>query len=45
MKRTYETPVVEKIAFQYQEQVVAASGGFDQINTDFVNCKEIIAER
>ena len=25
MKRTYETPAAEKIAFQYQEQVVAAS--------------------
>lgn len=25
MKKTYETPVAEKIAFQYREQVVAAS--------------------
>lgn len=27
MKKTYETPSVEKIAFQYRDQVVAASGG------------------
>lgn len=26
MKKTYETPSVEKIAFQYRDQVVAASG-------------------
>lgn len=25
MKKTYETPNVEKIAFQYRDQVVAAS--------------------
>lgn len=27
MKKTYETPSIEKIAFQYRDQVVAASGG------------------
>lgn len=27
MKKTYETPSVEKIAFQYRDQVVVASGG------------------
>ena len=27
MKKTYETPNVEKIAFQYRDQVVVASGG------------------
>ena len=26
MKKTYETPNVEKIAFQYRDQVIAASG-------------------
>lgn len=26
MKKTYETPIVEKIAFNYRDQVVAASG-------------------
>ena len=26
MKRVYETPVVEKLAFQYREQIVARSG-------------------
>lgn len=25
MKKTYETPTVEKIAFQYRDQVVVAS--------------------
>lgn len=27
MKKTYEAPSIEKIAFQYRDQVVAASGG------------------
>jgi len=27
MKKNYETPTVEKIAFQYRDQVVATSGG------------------
>lgn len=27
MKDTYERPIAEKIAFSYQEQVVAQSGG------------------
>ena len=27
MKKVYEAPSVEKIAFQYRDQVVAASGG------------------
>ena len=26
MKKTYETPTVEKISFRYRDQVVAASG-------------------
>lgn len=26
MKKTYETPTVEKVAFQYRDQVVVASG-------------------
>ena len=26
MKRTYETPIAEKLAFCYRDQVVAASG-------------------
>ena len=31
MKKTYEAPSIEKIAFQYRDQVVVASG---------TNCKE-----
>ena len=27
MKKTYETPSVEVVKFQYKDQVVAASGG------------------
>lgn len=27
MKKAYESPVAEKIAFNYRDQVVAASGG------------------
>ena len=27
MKKTYEAPSVEKIAFRYRDQVVVASGG------------------
>lgn len=27
MKKTYETPCADKIAFNYRDQVVAASGG------------------
>ena len=27
MKKAYETPMVEMIAFRYRDQVVAASGG------------------
>ena len=27
MKKTYETPSVEKVEFQYRDQVVVASGG------------------
>ena len=27
MKKVYETPAVEKVAFQYRDQVVVASGG------------------
>ena len=27
VKRTYETPKVDKLAFNYRDQVVAASGG------------------
>ena len=38
MKRPYETPTVDKIAFRYRDQVVAASGvpvtgALDQGNT------------
>lgn len=27
MKKTYVTPEIEKVAFQYRDQVVATSGG------------------
>ena len=28
MKKTYETPSIEVVKFQYRDQVVAASGNF-----------------
>lgn len=31
MKKTYESPSVEKIAFQYRDQVVVASGNSSYI--------------
>lgn len=31
MKKTYETPSVEKIAFQYRDQVVVASGTCESV--------------
>ena len=34
MKRTYETPMVEKLAFCYRDQVVAASGGVAGSSSD-----------
>lgn len=36
MKKAYETPIVEKIAFRYRDQVVAASGN---------NVEEVITDR
>jgi len=34
MKKVYEAPAVEKIAFQYRDQVVAASGGKCTVSTE-----------
>lgn len=34
MKKTYETPCADKIAFNYRDQVVAESGGSDPITGD-----------
>lgn len=34
MKKSYETPMVEKIKFNYRDQVVAASGGANSSGTD-----------
>ncbi len=37
MKKVYETPEVEKIAFQYRDQVVVASGcheKYSNVDTD-----------
>ena len=34
MKKTYETPTVEVVKFQYRDQVVAASGGSEPTATD-----------
>lgn len=31
MKKTYETPSIEKIAFQYRDQVVVASGNYETV--------------
>ena len=33
MKKSYETPMVEKIRFNYRDQVVAASGQTDPVET------------
>lgn len=32
MKRTYETPMAEKVEFCYQDQVVASNGGSACLN-------------
>lgn len=37
MKKTYETPSVEKIAFQYRDQVVVASGVHSNCEKVWVN--------
>ncbi len=29
MKKTYETPSIETVCFEYKDQVVASSGGSD----------------
>ena len=34
MKRVYETPMVEKLAFCYRDQVVAASGASGSASSD-----------
>ena len=48
MKKVYETPEVEKIAFQYRDQVVVASGSYDKSpNHDPLStgeCKYVDAE-
>ena len=35
MKKTYETPEVEKIAFKYRDQVVAASSSRCVVNGNY----------
>ena len=42
MKKTYETPTVEKIAFQYRDQVVVASGTCESrwVNVGTNECEE-----
>ena len=42
MKKTYETPVAEKVTFQYQEQVTASGQTCTSqwINTGDNTCKE-----
>ena len=37
MKKTYETPSIEKIAFQYRDQVVVASGRKCQASGSWIN--------
>lgn len=37
MKKEYSTPIVEKIAFNYRDQVVAASGIPDQGGSSAAN--------
>ena len=40
MKKTYETPSIEVVAFQYRDQVVAASGCTVTINYPGTNLCE-----
>ncbi len=41
MKKNYETPVAEKIEFQYEEQVVASNGCHDVwVNVGATSCTE-----
>lgn len=44
MKKVYESPVAEKVTFQYQEQVVASNGSegcLDQwVNTGAGSCTD-----
>ena len=49
MKKTYETPAVEKIAFQYRDQVVVASGGHTCViqwtnNSGENNCRPTVVQ-
>lgn len=50
MKKVYEKPTVEKIAFNYRDQVVATSGGSQQpgfsrmIFSDGCNIQGLIAQ-
>jgi len=45
MKKTYETPAVEVVKFQYRDQVVVASGAvcgikYENIGTETTVCPE-----
>ena len=40
MKKVYEAPAVEKIAFQYRDQVVVASGNNQWVNTGSKGCTD-----
>jgi len=37
MKKAYETPSIEKVAFQYRDQVVVASGAAGRCYADWAN--------
>lgn len=37
MKKTYETPSIEVVKFQYRDQVVVASNVFTECNTGWMN--------
>jgi len=41
MKKAYEAPTVEKIAFQYRDQVVAASGTHTNCELVWVNTSSV----
>ena len=47
MKKTYETPSVEKIAFCYRDQVVVASGAITSCKTviETTHVWNVLAER
>ena len=44
MKKTYEAPSIEKIAFQYRDQVVVASGNCPPIYANIDNSGDKVCD-